>query len=77
MFGENELPEPRTSDAPLVVHVTRVAALLTLFGGVIMLMTGSAEIGIAIILLSALYVALAEIIRYLAVIACRSRPRDE
>ncbi len=43
--------------------------LLTLLGGVIMLIAGNAGIGVAIILLSALYFALAEIIRYLAVIA--------
>lgn len=61
-------PEP-----PLVVHLTRTAGVLTLCGGVILLVAANAVIGVAIILLSALYFALAEIIAYLAVIARNSQ----
>ena len=64
MFS-SEVPE---RELPLAVHVIRVAALLSLVAGVIM-MAVSAQLGIAIILLSALYIALAEIINYLAIIA--------
>jgi hypothetical protein len=46
-----------------------MAGLLTLFGGVVLLITASPAIGVAVVLLSALYFALAEIISYLAVIA--------
>jgi hypothetical protein len=53
----------------LTVHIVRTAALLSLFAGVITLIAASVELGVAIILLSALYVALAEIINYLAMIA--------
>jgi hypothetical protein len=61
----SEVPE---RELPLAVHVIRVAALLSLVAGVIM-MAVSAQLGIVIILLSALYIALAEIINYLAIIA--------
>jgi hypothetical protein len=50
-----------------------MAGLLTLFGGVGLLITASPAIGVAVVLLSALYFALAEIISYLAVIARNSR----
>jgi len=46
-----------------------MAGLLTLFGGVVLLIAASPAIGVAVVLLSALYFALAEIISYLAVIA--------
>jgi hypothetical protein len=69
MFTVHEIGDARTSEPPLVVHLTRMAGLLTLLGGVIMLIAGNAGVGIAIVLLSALYFALAKIIRYLAVIA--------
>jgi hypothetical protein len=46
-----------------------MAGLLTLLGGVILLVAANAIVGICIILLSALYFALAEIISYLAIIA--------
>jgi hypothetical protein len=72
-----EIADARTSEPPLVVHLTRVAGFLTLLGGVIMLLAGNAGIGIAIILLSALYFALAEIIRSLAVIARGSGSRED
>ena len=65
------------SEPPLVVHLTRVAGFLILLGGVIMLLAGNAGIGVAIILLSAPYFALAEIIRYLAVIARGSDSRED
>jgi hypothetical protein len=57
----------------LTVHLIRIAAVLSLFAGVIMLIAASVELGVAIILLSALYVALAEIINYLSVIAHNSK----
>ncbi len=50
-----------------------MAGLLTLFGGVVLLITANPAIGVAVVLLSALYFALAEIISYLAVIAHNSR----
>jgi hypothetical protein len=59
-------------ESPLTVLIIRSAAVLSLFAGVIMLIAASVELGVAIILLSALYVALAEIINYLAVIARNS-----
>jgi predicted ATP-dependent serine protease len=77
MFTAHEIADARTPEPPLVVHLTRVAGLLTLLGGVIMLIAGNAGIGVAIILLSALYFALAEIIRYLAVIARGSSSHED
>lgn len=77
VFTVHEIGEARTPEPPLVVHLTRMAGLLTLLGGVIMLIAGNAGIGVAIILLSALYFALAEIIRYLAVIARGSGSRED
>ena len=77
VFTAQEIADARTSEPPLVVHLTRVAGLLTLLGGVIILVAANAGIGIAVILLSALYFALAEIIRYLAVIARGSDSREE
>ena len=56
-------------ESPLTVHIIRSAALLSLFAGVITLIAASVALGVAIILLSALYAALAEIINYLAMIA--------
>ena len=53
-----------------------MAGLLTLFGGVILLVAASPAIGVAIVLLSALYFALAEIIFYLAVIARNSHAAE-
>ena len=53
-----------------------MAGLLTLFGGVVLLIAASPAIGVAVVLLSALYFALAEIISYLAVIARNSRPQE-
>jgi hypothetical protein len=50
-----------------------MAGLLTLFGGVVLLITASSAIGVAVVLLSALYFALAEIISYLAVLARNSQ----
>ena len=50
-----------------------MAGLLTLFGGVVLLITANPAIGVAVVLLSALYFALAEIISYLAVIAHNAR----
>lgn len=67
------IPRHRELEQPLVVHLTRMAGLLTLFGGVVLLITASPAIGVAVVLLSALYFALAEIISYLAVIAHNSR----
>ena len=49
-----------------------MAGLLTLFGGIALLVTASPAVGVAVVLLSALYFALAEIIFYLAVIARNS-----
>lgn len=46
-----------------------MAGLLTFFGGIVLLIAASPAIGVAVVLLSALYFALAEIISYLAVIA--------
>jgi hypothetical protein len=66
-------PRDRELEQPLVVHLTRMAGLLTLFGGVVLLIAASPAIGVAVVLLSALYFALAEIISYLAVIANNSR----
>jgi hypothetical protein len=62
-------PRYRELEPPLVVHLTRIAGLLTLFGGVVLMVAASPAIGVAIVLLSALYFALAEIISYLAIIA--------
>jgi hypothetical protein len=76
VLSQQELGDAPAPEPPLVVHLTRIAGLLTLLGGIIMMVTANAGIGVAIILLSALYFALAEIIRYLAVIACRSRAHD-
>ena len=67
-------PRHRELERPLIVHLTRMAGLLTLFGGIVLLITASPAIGVAVVLLSALYFALAEIISYLAVIAGNSRP---
>jgi hypothetical protein len=50
-----------------------MAGLLTLFGGIVLLIAANPAIGVAAVLLSALYFALAEIISYLAVIAHNSR----
>jgi uncharacterized membrane protein len=50
-----------------------MAGLLTLFGGVILMVAANVAIGIAIILLSALYFVLAEIVGYLAIIARNSQ----
>jgi hypothetical protein len=50
-----------------------MSGLLTLFGGIVMMIAASPAIGVAVVLLSALYFALAEIISYLAVIAHNSR----
>jgi len=69
-------PRHRELERPLVVHLTRMAGLLTLFGGVVLLIAASPAIGVAVVLLSALYFALAEIISYLAVIAHNSRPPE-
>ena len=69
-------PRYRELERPLVVHLTRMAGLLTLFGGVVLLIAASPAIGVAVILLSALYFALAEIISYLAVIAHNCRPPE-
>jgi hypothetical protein len=77
VFTAQEIADARTSEPPLVVHLTRVAGFLTLLGGVIILIAANAGIGIGIILLSALYFALAEIIRYLAVIAGGSGSRGD
>jgi hypothetical protein len=66
-------PRHRELERPLVVHLTRMAGLLTLFGGIVLLIAASPAIGVAVVLLSALYFALAEIISYLAVIAHNSR----
>ena len=66
-------PRHRELEQPLVVHLTRMAGLLTLFGGVVLLIAANPAIGVAVVLLSALYFALAEIISYLAVIARNSR----
>lgn len=59
-------------EPPLFVHLTQMAGLLTLFGGVVLMIAANGVIGIVIILLSALYFALAEIIRYLALISHHS-----
>jgi hypothetical protein len=59
---------------PFVVHLTRMVGLLTLFGGVGLLIAASPAMGVAVVLLSALCFALAEIVSYLAVIARNSRP---
>ena len=53
-----------------------MAGLLTLFGGVVLLVAASPAIGVAVVLLSALYFALAEIISYLAIIARNSQRTD-
>jgi hypothetical protein len=66
--GERELS--------LFVHLTRMVGLLTLLGGIILMVAANAVIGVAIVLLSALYFALAEIIRYLALIAYRAEGRQ-
>jgi hypothetical protein len=66
-------PRHRELEPPLIVHLTRMAGLLTLFGGIALLIAASPAIGVAVVLLSALYFALAEIISYLAVIAHNSR----
>jgi hypothetical protein len=49
---------------------------LTLFGGIVLLIAASPAIGVAVVLLSALYFPLAEIISYLAVIAHNSRAQE-
>jgi hypothetical protein len=41
-----EIADARTSEPPLVVHLTRVAGFLTLLGGVIMLIARNAGIGV-------------------------------
>lgn len=56
------------SEPPLVVHLARISGLLTLCGGFILLVV-QPLVGVAIVLLSALYFVLAEIINYLARIA--------
>jgi hypothetical protein len=53
-----------------------MAGLLTLFGGVVLLIAANPAIGVGVVLLSALYFALAEIISYLAVIARNTRPTE-
>ena len=53
-----------------------MAGVLTLFGGVVLLIAANPAIGVAVVLLSALYFALAEIISYLTVIARNSRPPE-
>ena len=53
-----------------------MAGLLALFGGEGLLIAASPAIGVALVLLSALYFALAEIISYLAVMAHNSRPPE-
>ena len=53
-----------------------MAGLMTLFGGIVLLIAASPAIGVAVVLLSALYFALAEIISYLAVIAHNSRSQE-
>jgi predicted RND superfamily exporter protein len=63
------IPQHGQREPPLFVHLTRMAGLLTLFAGIILMVAANAVIGVAIVLLSALYFALAEIIRYLALIA--------
>jgi hypothetical protein len=60
------------NEPPLTVYLIRGASFLSVFAGVIMLVAGNAQLGVAIILLSALYIALAEIINYLAQIARNS-----
>ena len=50
-----------------------MAGLLTLLGCVVLLFAASPAIGVAVVLLIALYFALAEIISYLAVIAHNSQ----
>ena len=69
----SRVPSSRETKAerPLTVHLIRTAAYLSLFAGVIMLIAGNAQLGVVIVLLSALYVALAEIVNYLAIIARR------
>lgn len=46
-----------------------MAGGLTLMGGIVMLVAAAPAVGVAVVLLSALYFALAEIINYLAIIA--------
>lgn len=64
-------------EPPLCVHLTRMAGLLTLFAGIVFMIAANPALGVAIVLLSALYFALAEIIRYLAIIADRGRSTEE
>jgi hypothetical protein len=40
MFTTHGIADARTPEPPLVVHLTRAAGLLTLLGGVIMLIAG-------------------------------------
>lgn len=65
-------PRQTTSDPPFVVHLTRMAAGFTLIAGILMMIASAPTLGVAIVLLSALYFALAEIINYLAIIARNS-----
>lgn len=59
----------QNAEPPLFVHLTRIAGLLTLFGGILLLVAANAVVGVCAVLLSALCFALAQIIEYLAVIA--------
>ena len=70
--GVRVLTPREEKEPPFAVHVTRMAGGLTLIAGVVMLISAAPTLGIAIILLSALYFALAEIINYLAIIAGNS-----
>ena len=65
-------PRETTLDPPFVVHLTRMAGGFTLIAGVVMMIASAPTLGVAIVLLSALYFALAEIINYLAIIARNS-----
>jgi hypothetical protein len=68
---------PRNQELePLAVHLTRMVGLLTLFGGVGLLIAASPAIGVGVVLLSAFCFALAEIISYLAMIARNLRPPE-
>ena len=65
-------PRENESDPPFVVHLTRMAGGFTLIAGILMMIASTPTLGVAIVLLSALYFALAEIINYLAIIARNS-----
>lgn len=70
--GVRVLTPREKKEPPFAVHVTRMAGGFTLIAGVVMLIAAAPTLGVAIILLSALYFALAEIINYLAIIAGNS-----